>query len=224
MKIDIPQNFIRAALLFAGKADIRYYLNGLALQTGPEGSRLIGTDGHTLCVVDLGIRDLPVLETIIPRSLLEKLKAKAGSKVTIEIAETPKGQRTIAVTHQGQGFSEIEINGAFPDWRRVIPRKTTGQLAHYNPHYLVRLDDAWHILNAGTSRGSGHRGGKVGACPAYNGDSSSLNMLHPQVLALVFPLRWDTEPTSAPDWAYASLNPPPDTAPAAKPEPAEVPL
>lgn len=41
---------LRAAMLFAAKRDVRYYLNGVFLEIGVGEFRLASTDGHVLSV------------------------------------------------------------------------------------------------------------------------------------------------------------------------------
>ena len=44
---------LKAALLFAPKHDVRAYLCGACIAHGPNGVRLVATDGHRLLVVTL---------------------------------------------------------------------------------------------------------------------------------------------------------------------------
>ena len=41
--MQIPVNYLKAMLLFCGKKDVRYYLNGIAI----KGDKMIATDGWT---------------------------------------------------------------------------------------------------------------------------------------------------------------------------------
>src|ERR1039457_2059725 len=46
--LTVPLKFITSALLTAAKDDIRYYLNGVFLQSVGGEIRIVGTDGHRL--------------------------------------------------------------------------------------------------------------------------------------------------------------------------------
>ena len=53
MNITLNTDIFAAASLFRGVEDIRYYLNGLYLETGANGARLVGCDGHQLAVTKI---------------------------------------------------------------------------------------------------------------------------------------------------------------------------
>ena len=125
MNIIIEKNIVKAMLLFAAKKDIRYYLNGLAIESGNRGARLMATDGHRAGMyrVDGKFEHLPQA-VIIPREVLENFrygpKDPPQLDIAIEGTETPfKLRITDGVISQ-----ECEsIDGKFPDMRRVIPDK-----------------------------------------------------------------------------------------------------
>ena len=88
MNITINTDIFAAASVFRGVEDIRYYLNGLYLETGENGARLVGCDGHQLAVAKLE-GSFPASSIIIPGSLVAAVKAKAKGpeKVTLEFNE-----------------------------------------------------------------------------------------------------------------------------------------
>ena len=53
MKITIRTDIFAAVSLFRGLEDVRYYLNGIYLETGSQGARLVATDGHQLAVAKI---------------------------------------------------------------------------------------------------------------------------------------------------------------------------
>lgn len=100
--------------------DIRYYLNGLLMQTEGDQLRLVATDGHRLAYAATTLEaDLPKTEVILPRkTVLElfKLLNHPEQPITIELLHNQVRFRcndTIIV-------SKI-IDGKFPDYNRVIP-------------------------------------------------------------------------------------------------------
>lgn len=100
--------------------DIRYYLNGLLMQTEGDQLRLVSTDGHRLAYAATTIEaDLPKSEVILPRkTVLElfKLLNQPSQPITIELLHNQVRFRcndTIIV-------SKI-VDGKFPDYNRVIP-------------------------------------------------------------------------------------------------------
>ncbi|MDO4696910.1 MAG: DNA polymerase III subunit beta [Neisseria sp.] len=100
--------------------DIRYYLNGLLMQTEGNQLRLVATDGHRLAYSASTIdADLPKAEVILPRkTVLElfKLLNQPNESVTVELLENQVRFRcndTVIV-------SKV-VDGKFPDFNRVIP-------------------------------------------------------------------------------------------------------
>lgn len=100
--------------------DIRYYLNGLLMQTEGDQLRLVATDGHRLAYACTSIdADLPQAEVILPRkTVLElfKLLNQPSEPITIELLNNQVRFRcndTIIV-------SKV-VDGKFPDYNRVIP-------------------------------------------------------------------------------------------------------
>lgn len=207
--IDLPVASLRAAMLFAAKQDVRYYLNGLHIILDGTGSGQIqATDGHRAIVIRL--KDVPavVMSAIIPVDLVETLlKAKGCKKATYAFLYIPaneKGDRDAPFTLRepllsGAGVSGATIDGAFPDMRKVVPKATSGVLAQYNWQYLADCQDAAEILTGSKSFKAGE-----GAPIAYNGDGPGLVYLSEDAFALVMPCRKGEAPTTPPEW-YAPV-------------------
>ena len=85
MNIIINTVIFAAVSIFRGIEDIRYYLNGLYLETGANGARLVGCDGHQLAVAKLD-GEYPESSIILPGSLVASVKsrAKGPQQVTLE--------------------------------------------------------------------------------------------------------------------------------------------
>lgn len=214
MKISINTITFAAASLFRGVQDIRYYLNGLYLETGAKGARLVGCDGHQLAVARLE-GEFPEASIIIPGSLADtvKAKAKAPQFITLEFPEgnqqfedkeNAKGvfiPRDITLTFGETTTTAIELGGKFPDYRRVVPAEVDSIVAQYDPRLVNRIDKACNIL--------GH---KFFVGIAHNGDCSGLSVIDYDFVVVTMPYRAEPE-TTTPTWVQASLNPPADTAP-----------
>lgn len=99
--------------------DVRYYLNGLLLET--EGARLRGvaTDGHRLALAELTL-DAPARENkqqIVPRKGVVELNRLLGEG-RIQLA---LGKSHVRITLDGLRLTSKLIDGRFPDYSRVIP-------------------------------------------------------------------------------------------------------
>jgi DNA polymerase-3 subunit beta len=120
--------------------EVRFYLNGVLFDTNKRDGILtaVACDGHRLCNVELPLPDgadvLAKLEQhiIVPRkTCLELLKAfaKTDSAVTVtcaKLADTA-APRLIFAAGDIEIVTKI-IDGTFPDYQRVIPMATAGDV------------------------------------------------------------------------------------------------
>lgn len=100
--------------------DIRYYLNGLLLQTEGNQVRLISTDGHRLAFASADIEaTLSKAEVILPRkTILELYKLLQDSDETINI-ELLSNQ--VRFSFGNTVIISKVVDGKFPDYNRVVP-------------------------------------------------------------------------------------------------------
>ena len=101
--------------------DIRYYLNGLLLQTEGNQLRLVSTDGHRLAFAGITLEDanLPKAEVILPRkTVLElfKLLSHPEDNITVELLSNQ-----VRVQSGDTVVVSKVVDGKFPDFTRVIP-------------------------------------------------------------------------------------------------------
>jgi DNA polymerase-3 subunit beta len=107
--------------------DVRYYLNGLLLETGGKFVRAVATDGHrlALCEAELDGATLDEQQVIIPRKgvlELQRLMSGEGS-VDIEL-----GPNHVRIQLEGIRFTSKLIDGRFPEYDRVIPKESSNEL------------------------------------------------------------------------------------------------
>jgi len=107
--------------------DVRYYLNGLLLETGKKHLRAVATDGHrlSLCQVELDTKKLSEQQVIVPRKgVLELQRLMSGEgDLTLEL-----GTNHLRIHLDGSRFTSKLIDGRFPEYERVIPKETSNQL------------------------------------------------------------------------------------------------
>lgn len=105
--------------------ETRYYLNGIylhaATSAGAAVLRAVATDGHRLARMEVGLPEgaETIPGVIIPRktvSELYKLVEEGGERVDIGLSETK-----IRFAVGGSVLVSKLIDGAFPDYERVIP-------------------------------------------------------------------------------------------------------
>lgn len=201
MNIMINTNIFAAASLFRGIDDIRYYLNGLYLETGINGARLVGCDGHQLAVAKIE-GEFPESSIIIPGSLVAAVKSKAKSPqfVTLEFLEGNQQfkdgvfvPRDITLTFGEITTTAKELDGKFPDYRRVVPSEVDGTVAQFDPRLVNRIDKACSIL-----------GYKFFVGIAHNGNSSGLSVIDEGFVVVTMPFKADPKKVS-PAWVQEPL-------------------
>lgn len=104
--------------------DIRYYLNGILLDH--TNAAIVATDGHRLAHTPspLTVSDGAPEETILPNSVLPILfVALKGATGTITLSQSANGDCMLQWGDCSLAFRAVD--GKFPAWQRVIPRKTT---------------------------------------------------------------------------------------------------
>jgi hypothetical protein len=133
--MEINVRYLKAAAIVASKEETRYYLKGVAVQANEKGAFLIATDGHRL----LAFRQTGAcyggepINIIIPSDIIAGLKVNKH----VEIAElTQDSDNKWRLEYCGTSIVFAPIDGTFPDWRRIVPKETTGETAQFDPAYI----------------------------------------------------------------------------------------
>ncbi|MFW1971054.1 hypothetical protein [Acinetobacter bereziniae] len=146
---EIPLVLLKAALICASKNDIRFYLNGVAIDQG----HIVATDGHRMFYAPLeSANELP--QIIIPRDAIEYLIKKTTSvgkkhpeKVLVKVG-VKDNQWSLCVSEYQENFRPID--GKFPEWKRIIPKsamqKYEGQTLMFNWSYMADFQKIAKIL------------------------------------------------------------------------------
>lgn len=149
LNFEVPLVLLKSALVCAAKNDIRFYLNGVALDQG----HIVATDGHRMFYAPFeSIKDLP--QIIIPREAIEFIAKKASGigkkdpeKVNVKIhIDGCKG--TLNVLDCTESFTLID--GKFPEWKRIIPKpamqKYESQTLMFNWQYMADFQKIAKLL------------------------------------------------------------------------------
>ena len=134
--MQILTSHLKAVLLAAGKRDIRYYLNGVHVNT----HHLVATDGHRMHIVCHG-GEWPHEPVTIPRDVCEL--AIKGKTTTLEITPAAIGP-----------ISYQPVGGTYPDYTRRIsgPSALGAGVEHgdmltcIQPEYLKDADAAIKLV------------------------------------------------------------------------------
>ena len=106
--------------------DVRYYLNGMLLETSDGHLRAVATDGHRLALSQAGLdAKVDQQQVIVPRKgVLELQRLMAGEgDLNIEF-----GANHIRIQLEGIRFTSKLIDGRFPEYERVIPKESSNEL------------------------------------------------------------------------------------------------
>jgi DNA polymerase-3 subunit beta len=130
--IEVPQavlgRLIEKTHFSMAQQDVRYYLNGMLLETGGKYLRAVATDGHrlALCQAELDGEALDEQQVILPRKgVLELQRLMSGEGVVnIEL-----GANHVRIQLDGIRFTSKLIDGRFPEYDRVIPKDSSNELS-----------------------------------------------------------------------------------------------
>jgi hypothetical protein len=161
--ITIPTEYFQAIASFRAVGDIRFYLNGVLLETGPQGAFIVATDGSAVAAARFLMDKESFYETqiIIPLNIveqLEKLKIKKNPAFSIEMPEKAGNydggkSRKITLKTIDYEVQFDEVGATYPQWRRVARHTFDGTAALYAPKYLARVDDAARLIKGGRKGG-----------------------------------------------------------------------
>jgi DNA polymerase-3 subunit beta len=124
-EIRLPQTDVRRLLektqFSMAQQDVRYYLNGLLLETGGGMVRAVATDGHRLAIAEIptGEKTDSQEQVIIPRKGVLELHRLLGDEEEVELSI---GRNHIRAQIGDIRFTSKLIDGRFPDYDRVIPK------------------------------------------------------------------------------------------------------
>jgi len=184
MQFIIKQSQLKALLTLAPKSDIRYYLCGIFVEYNATTTRLVVTDGHKLGILNHHSGDNQGAGTvIIPREVIENLP-KAGKTDAILIFTKEEKAGYWKLNNYGTQTIFAQVEGTYPDYRRVCQFTTDGTVANYNYEYLTQFLKVQHLLG----------GSKSATLNLYqNGNSSALVHLAgvDNFVGVVMPMRAD---------------------------------
>jgi len=123
---DVLGRLIEKTHFSMAQQDVRYYLNGMLLETGGKHLRAVATDGHRLALCEAELDgSVEEQQVIVPRKgvlELQRLMTGEGS-LNIEL-----GPNHVRIQLEGIRFTSKLIDGRFPEYDRVIPKESSNQL------------------------------------------------------------------------------------------------
>ncbi len=137
---DVLGRLIEKTHFSMAQQDVRYYLNGMLLETAGEHIRSVATDGHrlALCQAELDGAKLDKQQVIVPRKGVLELQRLLTGEGNVDVV---LGANHVRIQLDGIRFTSKLIDGRFPEYDRVIPRDSSNE---------VRSDRA--VLRGGLQR------------------------------------------------------------------------
>jgi DNA polymerase-3 subunit beta len=130
--ISVPQEALARLMekthFSMAQQDVRYYLNGLLLETSGKSLRAVATDGHRLALAEVVLDSgkMPEQQVIVPRKGVLELQRLMGGDGKLEIE---LGSNHVRIQLDGIRFTSKLIDGRFPEYDRVIPQDTDNALS-----------------------------------------------------------------------------------------------
>ena len=144
MKVTVNANILACASRFAGKKDVRYYLNFVRIEAAQDGSGIvvIATDGHRIVAMqdETGTMEGGKACAV---TAMPKIKVPKGKDALVTFAD---GRASMPDGSSVPAVCEPDGNGAvgrFPDWRVCMPWNAPDApvTAAFNGHYLGAFAD-----------------------------------------------------------------------------------
>ena len=121
--LSVPQGEFRRLIdkthFSMAQQDVRYYLNGLLLETQESALRAVATDGHRLALCEMALPSpAKAGQVIVPRKGVLELQRILGTEGNVELAI---GTNHVRAQIGDISFTSKLIDGRFPEYGRVIP-------------------------------------------------------------------------------------------------------
>lgn len=204
--IEIKQKDLKAVSIAMAVKDIRYYLQGVYIESNGAVTRIVATDGHRLHIVQTQDKERPVspiVSFIMPSDLVKhclKVKGPRQDKeprIVLDYSETGKIEARLP---DGSSIVASAIDGKFPDFLRIVndvytmpidkEEKDKPLAQVFNQAYVFDASEALkiyleHKSSTPPAIGLRPRGSSVGilACGEF--------------LALIMPMRGELSPLPA---------------------------
>jgi len=125
--LTVPQPALRELInkthFSMAQQDVRYYLNGMLLETDASVLRAVATDGHRLALCETTLESAAKpSQVIVPRKGVLELQRLLGGEGSLELAI---GTNHVRAKIGDIRFTSKLIDGRFPEYGRVVPANPT---------------------------------------------------------------------------------------------------
>tara|TARA_R110000868_G_scaffold84294_2_gene237695 strand:+ start:703 stop:1353 length:651 start_codon:yes stop_codon:yes gene_type:complete len=204
--INIYRNKLKAAARFMAVQDIRFYLNGVLIESNPMQSRIVSTDGHTLFASrdDAKGDNEGSFTGIMPADTVKAILAwKAPHKSANAAPVILTTSDDLAGEHRAEWCGNVcvfrLIDGKFPDYMRVVPATLEAGISFFQPEYLLRCTKAAQDLNTSAKGFFDFKCAQDGTGLAvFSAEAFAVIMPIKTTVADVADVAWAREPLPAP--------------------------
>jgi len=214
--IEIKQKDLKAVAIAMAVKDIRYYLQGVYVESNGAMTRIVATDGHRLHIVQTEDKERPVspiVSFIMPSDLVKhclKVKGPRQDKEPRIFLDYSESGKIEARLPDGSSIVASATDGKFPDYLRIVRDvhllKTNNEgepLAQvFNQAYVFDATEALKIYLE-------HKGSTPPAIGLRPRGSSVGVLACGEFLALIMPMRGDLSPLPNPSFGEPLQSPQP---------------
>lgn len=115
------RGLIESTSFAMAQQDVRYYLNGMLWEVTNNQLRVVATDGHRLALCDAPcevlLEDVKISAILPRKGIIELSRLLSDDEVRVSI-----GSNHIRVTGGDYCFTSKLVDGAYPDYDRVVPK------------------------------------------------------------------------------------------------------
>lgn len=147
MQIIIKQKDLKAVAYAMADKDVRYYLNGVYVESNGAETRIVATDGARMNIVAISSADSDIVDPasiILPSEFVKALcKAKFPRGLSKEFTLAFDGMKASVTMPDGNDVTCKGIDGTFPNYRMVVPTEASGEYAFLDPDFRLDAAKAW---------------------------------------------------------------------------------
>jgi DNA polymerase-3 subunit beta len=169
----IELSTIKALTLFAAKKDIRYYLNSLHIEQSATGTFAVASNGHAIAIARIDSEAHEPASITIDRQYIDNLKSNYA------VSFNQSDAATVSIKTENGALTVPVMDAKYPDWRRVVSAKQTGEKAYFDPDYAALVNKAGQTI----------RKNKIPYIIQQNGNQVGYCNLYDVVHAYVMPMR-----------------------------------
>lgn len=164
LDVTIQTGHLKAATMFAEtKGTDRYYLKGIYFEPTATGHIMVATNGHIMFVAKHDATEQCDVKEFAPfiMPIEAAKKALIGHKFTGTKIEAGSDYENRAF-HKVNGLEFIPVGAKYPNWRRVIPEQTSGEVSDFCPNYIGTIGKAIKAITGKNAAGKiWHNGDKA---------------------------------------------------------------